>query len=116
MYKPEMKAKLLSVLSPESTAPQEHKDLAALCLKYLATWEDRGHPEMGDYLTSAVWEGISSLREIDGKLERVTEINPKAPEFNPKNFTHTVTAMPSETAPASKTATAKVALPELEDF
>lgn len=66
-----MKAKMLDVLSPDSTAPQAEKDLAANLLKYLTEWTEKGNFEMGDYLADAVWKGLSNLSEVDGHLERV---------------------------------------------
>lgn len=82
MYEMKMKSKMLDVLSPDSTVPQEHKDLAANVLKFLSGWSDKGLDTMGDYLADAVWKGMSSLREVDGRVEYVPEENPAAPEWN----------------------------------
>lgn len=51
-------------------------------LKYLTVWDDKGFPEMGDYRADAIWKGMSTLREVDGQLEWVSEENPEAPEWN----------------------------------
>jgi hypothetical protein len=81
MYEMKMKSKMLDVLNNQ-TAPQEHKDLAANILKFLSDWSDKGLDTMGDYLADAVWKGMSSLREVDGRVEYVPEENPAAPEWN----------------------------------
>jgi hypothetical protein len=103
MYNLTMKSKMLDVLSPDSTAPQAHKDLAANVLKFLSEWNDKGLEAMGDYLADAVWKGLSSLREVDGRVEYVPEVNPQAPEYNPNIFPHpvvsTAPAMPTKSQP-----------------
>ena len=87
MYEMTMKSKMLDVLSPDSTSPQAHKDLAANVLKFLSEWTEKGHAEMGDYLGGFIWTGVSSLREVDGHIERVNDSNPQAPEYNTNIFT-----------------------------
>jgi hypothetical protein len=77
----QLKSKLLTVLSPESTAPQAHKDLAANILKWMDYWVGAGVEDMGWYLAESIWDGTSTLRETDGHFDRVNEVNPQAPEY-----------------------------------